>query len=127
MRFLSIKFIYVELTLHFVSDNTVIKPSPNHASINPHCTHPISIDFRETAPAGASSHMFTLRPLDPTFDPEQASRVGGLAVAVPGELRGLEKAFELCGGGVSWERLVRPSVALARESKVGLEVRILIM
>lgn len=98
----------------------VIKPSPTHPSLNPACREPIAIDFRETAPAAASANMFKPRP---GFDAVAASKVGGLAVAVPGELRGLEEAYKKCGGGVSWARLVQPSVDIARESKVGLEVR----
>lgn len=66
--------------------------------------------------------MFSPRPDDPDFDPARASRIGGLAVGVPGELRGLEAAYKACGGGVSWERLFAPSVALARESKIGKEL-----
>lgn len=41
-----------------------------------------SIDYRETAPAAASQDMYA--------SDEKASVFGGLAVAVPGELRGLE-------------------------------------
>lgn len=43
------------------------------------------IDCRETAPAAASFDMFATKP-------DSASSFGGLAVAVPGELRGLELA-----------------------------------
>lgn len=41
-----------------------------------------SVDYRETAPAAAYQDMFK--------DKEAASRSGGLAAGVPGELRGLE-------------------------------------
>lgn len=40
------------------------------------------VDFRETAPSGADENMFK--------DNVEASIYGGLAVGVPGELRGLE-------------------------------------
>jgi hypothetical protein len=43
------------------------------------------IDCRETAPAAATVDMFATKPVS-------ASSFGGLAVAVPGELRGLELA-----------------------------------
>jgi hypothetical protein len=41
-----------------------------------------TIDYRETAPAAASRDMYG--------DDDQASIIGGLAVGVPGELRGLQ-------------------------------------
>ncbi|KDE06740.1 gamma-glutamyltransferase [Microbotryum lychnidis-dioicae p1A1 Lamole] len=100
----------------------VIRPSTSHANFNPRCTEPIAIDFRETAPSGSSATMFSPRLDDPSFDAARASKIGGLAVGVPGELRGLEAAYERCGGGVTWERLFAPSVELARKSKVGREL-----
>ena len=98
----------------------VIRP-PSSPS-NPRCTEPISIDFREAAPASAYARMFSPRPEDPTFNAARASKIGGLAIAVPGELRGLEAAYERCGGGVPWARLFQPSADIARESLVGKEL-----
>ncbi|BGP09746.1 hypothetical protein JCM10049v2_005619 [Rhodotorula toruloides] len=100
-------------------------PATYDASRNPRCTHPISIDFRETAPLASHPNMFTAsaRPDDPSWDPNRASKVGGLAVGVPGELRGFQAAYEVCGGGVSWERIFRPVVQLAREFRVGKELQ----
>lgn len=89
---------------------------------NPNCTEAVSIDFRETAPTGSHPRMYSPKEDDPSWDAARASRVGGLAVGVPGELRGLEAAYEMCGGGVSWARLVAPSAQLARRSKVGKEL-----
>ncbi|KAK4048201.1 hypothetical protein OIV83_004906 [Microbotryomycetes sp. JL201] len=100
----------------------VIRPSTSHSNLNENCTRPIAIDFRESAPSAATPHMFSPRPDDPDFDPARASRIGGLAVGVPGELRGLEAAYNACGGGVSWRRLFEPSIKLARRSKVGKEL-----
>ncbi|GAA5867528.1 hypothetical protein JCM3774_003867 [Rhodotorula dairenensis] len=99
-------------------------PSAYNQATNPRCTEPISIDFRETAPALARPDMFTAdaRPDDPEWDPNRASKVGGLAIGVPGELRGFEAAYEACGGGVTWERLFRPAAQLAREFTVGKEL-----
>lgn len=111
----------------------VIRPPSSHrhglpatydAIRNPLCAHPISIDFRETAPLASHPDMFTAaaRPDDPSWDPNRASKVGGLAVGVPGELRGFQAAYEACGGGVSWERIFRPVAQLAREFRVGKEL-----
>ncbi|KAF5386012.1 hypothetical protein D9615_002522 [Tricholomella constricta] len=72
-----------------------------------------TIDFRETAPALANSSMF--------HDSPELSRFGGLAVAVPGEVLGLEEAHRRWGK-LSWERLVRPSVELAKGWKVDREL-----
>ena len=44
-----------------------------------------------------------------------ASKIGGLAVGVPGELRGFEEAYKAYGGGVSWERLFEPNIRLCEE------------
>jgi gamma-glutamyltranspeptidase / glutathione hydrolase / leukotriene-C4 hydrolase len=72
-----------------------------------------TIDFRETAPALASSTMYINDP--------SASRVGGLAAGVPGELRGLEEAHRRWGS-LDWKRLVTPSVELAKGWPVGKEL-----
>ncbi|CAE6517831.1 unnamed protein product [Rhizoctonia solani] len=63
-----------------------------------------SIDFRETAPTGSNSTMFTKSPL--------LSKFGGLSVAVPGEIRGLHVAHSQYGR-LPWSRLFEPSIQLA--------------
>lgn len=100
----------------------MIRPSTSHKNPNLNCVEPISIDFRETAPTGSTAKMFTVRKDDPTFDPARASKIGGLSVGVPGEIRGLEAAYKACGGGVSWARLFQPAADIARKSKVGKEL-----
>lgn len=63
------------------------------------------IDFRETAPAGSSEDMFT--------NHTQLSITGGLASAIPGELRGLEIIHNLYGS-LPWHVLFKPAIKLAR-------------
>ncbi|KAH7888834.1 gamma-glutamyltranspeptidase [Phlebopus sp. FC_14] len=78
-----------------------------------HASEVYTIDFRETAPALANTTMYSGNP--------EASRFGGLSVAVPGELRGLEEAYRRWGS-LPWSRLVQPSVDLAREWTVDAEL-----
>lgn len=66
-----------------------------------------SFNFRETAPALADKHMYDHNPL--------LSKIGGLAVAVPGELAGLDAAFQrYTSGKLSWYDLIEPVVKLNR-------------
>ncbi|CAE7343544.1 GGT1 [Symbiodinium microadriaticum] len=68
------------------------------------------IDSRETAPALATENMFVDDPLKAQW--------GGLAVAIPAELRGLYHAWDKSGGGVSWHRVVEPAAALANRWQI---------
>ncbi|KIJ67718.1 hypothetical protein HYDPIDRAFT_83226 [Hydnomerulius pinastri MD-312] len=72
-----------------------------------------TIDFRETAPALSNTTMYKDNP--------RAAMFGGLSVGVPGELRGLEAAH-LRWGYLPWSRLVQPSVNLAAEWTVDVEL-----
>ncbi|KAH0827481.1 gamma-glutamyltranspeptidase [Lanmaoa asiatica] len=72
-----------------------------------------TIDYRETAPALASETMYV-------NDPD-AAKYGGLSVGVPGELRGFEEAHRRWGH-LPWRRLVQPSVELAAEWTVDVEL-----
>ncbi|KAJ3652515.1 hypothetical protein Zmor_018472 [Zophobas morio] len=62
---------------------------------------------RETAPEKANETMFG-------SDEDSAIR-GGLAVAVPGELRGYWEAYNKYGGGVAWKDLIQPTIDLCNE------------
>ncbi|XP_022182547.1 gamma-glutamyltranspeptidase 1-like isoform X2 [Myzus persicae] len=64
----------------------------------------ITINARETAPAAASTSMFVTNP--------EKSIYGGLAIAVPGALKGYSAIYNLYGGGVPWESLFEPAIQL---------------
>ncbi|KAF8906563.1 gamma-glutamyltranspeptidase [Gymnopilus junonius] len=72
-----------------------------------------TIDFRERAPSLANTTMYISDP--------RASRFGGLAVGVPGEVRGLEEAHRRWGS-LPWKRLIEPSITLARGWEVDKEL-----
>jgi len=65
-------------------------------------------DFRETAPATATPHMFP-----PNKTGENKSKFGGLSIAVPGEIHGQYQAWKQYGQ-LPWEQLVQPAIDLAR-------------
>src|SRR5688500_8570318 len=68
------------------------------------------IDFRERAPGRASRDMYVKQN---TSGPNPRSNVvGPLAVAIPGTVRGLERAHSLYGTQ-PWARLVEPAIRLA--------------
>jgi gamma-glutamyltranspeptidase len=79
----------------------------------------ISINFREKAPALASTNMY--------INDTSKAAIGGLSVGVPGELMGLYEAYKRFGlssneryGTLDWKLLVQPSVKLSRDGwKVG--------
>ncbi|KIY64157.1 gamma-glutamyltranspeptidase [Cylindrobasidium torrendii FP15055 ss-10] len=64
------------------------------------------LDFRSAAPRGVDSSTYEDKPATLT-------EYGGLAVAVPGELRGFEELHKRWGK-LPWARLVQPSIELAR-------------
>jgi hypothetical protein len=68
-----------------------------------------TIDFRETAPSASNATMFVRDPLSSIW--------GGLAVGVPGEIRGLAEAHRRWGK-LPWRTIFEPSVKLARRFRV---------
>ncbi|GME74748.1 unnamed protein product [Ambrosiozyma monospora] len=71
----------------------------------------LSIDAREMAPGKAHRDMFE--------GVEHLAQKGGLAVAIPGELKGLYTLFEKHGSGkLSWEELVMPVADIVRDGFV---------
>ncbi|KAG4025009.1 hypothetical protein MFRU_074g00150 [Monilinia fructicola] len=71
---------------------------------NPGGTHEF-IDFRETAPVAAEKDMFKENPRE--------SIVGGKAVAIPGDLRGLEYLHRQ-HGRLPWHAVCNPAAHIAR-------------
>lgn len=67
---------------------------------------PYSLIARETAPAAANPRMFVRD--------KQLSRTGGLAIGVPGELKGYHEAWKRFGK-LPWKNLVEPTVKICHE------------
>ncbi|WVQ97806.1 gamma-glutamyltransferase [Kwoniella sp. CBS 9459] len=76
----------------------------------------IAIDFRETSPAKSDKEMYGTNKAG-----RAAAQVGGLAVGVPGELRGLEAAHKLYGK-LPWKDVVMPVAELAKGWRVSREL-----
>lgn len=64
------------------------------------------IDFREFAPGAATELMYVNKTGSP-------SQIGGLSVAVPGELRGFE-ALHKRHGKLPWKKIFEPVIELAK-------------
>jgi gamma-glutamyltranspeptidase/glutathione hydrolase len=69
-----------------------------------------ALDFRETAPAAATSDMY----LDASGNPTKGSLVGDKAVGVPGSVAGLWALHEKYGKA-KWADLVAPAIKYAKE------------
>jgi gamma-glutamyltranspeptidase/glutathione hydrolase len=77
---------------------------------------PYALDFRETAPSGATHDMY----LGKDGKPNGASKSGYRASGVPGTVLGLWEAFQKLGSKKkTWAELVLPAIVLARD---GFEV-----
>ncbi len=74
-----------------------------------------ALDYRETAPGGASRDMY----LDAAGNPTDKSLTGHLAAGVPGSVAGLYEAWTSLGSGrLAWAQLVAPAGQLARDGHV---------
>jgi gamma-glutamyltranspeptidase/glutathione hydrolase len=79
----------------------------------PHVGNARAYDFRETAPAAASADRFLGKD---GVRVDARSIVGPLSVGVPGSPKGLHEIWSACGSGrLTFDELVRPAIALARE------------
>ncbi|XP_005105286.1 glutathione hydrolase 1 proenzyme isoform X2 [Aplysia californica] len=67
-----------------------------------------NVDSRETAPGAATQDMFQ------SEENQSKSRLGGMAVGVPGEVLGLYEVHQRFGT-VPWKSLVMPSIKLCEE------------
>jgi gamma-glutamyltranspeptidase / glutathione hydrolase len=72
-----------------------------------------ALDFRETAPKGASRNMY----LDDKGELTKKSLVGHLAAGVPGAVAGLAE-LHAKHGSLPWKDLVEPAIRLAEEGFV---------
>lgn len=74
------------------------------------------VDFRERAPAAATADMFARREGDDDRTAANRSRVGGLAVGVPGEPAGIDALVTRFGSGsVTRQQIVQPALRYATE------------
>lgn len=72
-----------------------------------------TLDYRETAPRGASRDMF----INAKGEVSKESRVGPRSAGIPGDVAGFEAAHKRFGK-LAWKDLVMPSVALAKDGIV---------
>ncbi len=68
-----------------------------------------ALDYRETAPTGASRLMY----VDSTGNPTEQSLTGHLAAGVPGSVAGLYEAWKTAGH-LPWRDVVAPAIRLAQ-------------
>jgi gamma-glutamyltranspeptidase/glutathione hydrolase len=85
------------------------------AATNGQPARDLVIDYRETAPASATRHMF-VGPDGKVLDGEGSSTVGWRASGVPGSVAGFALALEKYGSGkVTWADVCEPARRLAAD------------
>ncbi|CCD26749.1 gamma-glutamyltransferase NDAI_0I01800 [Naumovozyma dairenensis CBS 421] len=86
---------------HNDPDTTDVKDKYEHEGI--------TIDFREMAPMKAEKSMFKDKP-------DWASKIGGVSIAIPGELMGLWELYDQFGSGsIKWSQLLEPIIKLGNQ------------
>lgn len=77
----------------------------------------VFVNFREKAPGAATPDMWQLDAEGNVIGNQKA--IGGKSVGIPGNVKGMEYAFENYGSGkVTWEEVLAPSVKLAEEGYI---------
>ncbi|WWC87225.1 gamma-glutamyltransferase [Kwoniella dendrophila CBS 6074] len=104
-------FMVIKIPNEYRSDNNIVDEIIENGE-----EKVISIDFRETSPAKSEKEMYGVEKAG-----RIAAQVGGLAIGVPGELRGLELAHSMYGK-LPWKEVVMPVAELARGWKVSREL-----
>ncbi|KAK7082763.1 hypothetical protein SK128_003095 [Halocaridina rubra] len=80
-----------------------------------------SLNARETAPAAAYEDMFegngelSVKAEGRWWENKDPRLKGGLAVAVPGEIRGYYELYERFGGNIPWADLIEPTIKLCED------------
>lgn len=77
----------------------------------------VFVNFREKAPAAATPDMWQLDAEGNVIGGQKA--IGGKSIGIPGNVKGMEYAFENYGSGnVTWEEVIAPSIKLAEEGYI---------
>ena len=72
----------------------------------------VFVNFREKAPAAATPEMWQLDAEGNVIGNQKS--IGGKSVGIPGNVRGMEYAFENYGSGnVTWQDVLAPAIDLA--------------
>ena len=77
----------------------------------------VFVNFREKAPAAATPDMWQVDAEGNVIGNQKS--IGGKAVGIPGNVKGMEYAFEKYGSGnVTWADVIAPSIKLAEEGYI---------
>lgn len=77
----------------------------------------VFVNFREKAPAAATPEMWQMDAEGNVIGSQKS--IGGKSVGIPGNVKGMEYAFENYGSGkVAWEDVIAPAVSLAEDGYI---------